>query len=285
MKQERKIVKFGLDCTGKSIHLGRTVPLLRIKDFQDEGHKIVLIIGDFTTRIGDTSDKSMKRPVLTKEQIKDNMKDYLRLIGKILNVDEVEVRHNSEWLEDLRLDTSLELLNLFTVQQMLKRQTFRERFESTQKGGNPISLKEFIYPLLQGYDSYAVGAEIEVGGADQEFNMLAGRDVQKFFGMKPQEIVITPLILGTNGKKMSTTEGNTVNITDDPKEMFDKVMSIPDSQMMSYWENCTRSPYVLYIKREMEEGRYDWRNWKAALATTIVDMYHPESVELKVKYE
>lgn len=281
----KKRIKFGLDPTGKTIHLGRTVPLLRLRDFQDEGHRIVLIIGDFTARIGDMSDKTGKRPVLTKEQITENHKDYFALLGKILDMSQVEIHFNSKWLENLKLDTTLELLDLFTVQQMLKRQTFRQRFESTQKGGNPISLKEFVYPLMQGYDSYQVKADVEVGGEDQVFNMMAGRDVQKFFGMEPQEVVTVPLIMGTDGQKMSTTAGNVINITDDKKSMFDAVMSINDSCMISYWENCTRSSYVGYIKREMLEGRNDWRSWKMALAREIVEMYHPNRTVLKIKHE
>jgi tyrosyl-tRNA synthetase len=276
-------VKFGIDPTGKTIHLGRTVPLLRLRDFQDDGHQIVLIIGDFTARIGDMSDKTGKRPPITKEQIEENMKGYLSLVGKILDIDKVQVHYNSQWLENLNLDTTLELLDLFTVQQMLKRQTFRERFESTQKGGNPISLKEFIYPLLQGYDSHMVKADVEIGGEDQVFNMMAGRDVQKFFGEEQQEVITVPLIMGGDGEKMSTTRGNVINITDDKKSMFDAVMSIRDDQMMDYWKLCTRSPYVAFIEREMAEGRYDWRNWKMALAKTIVEMYHPAKIKIKVE--
>ncbi|MFA5695878.1 MAG: tyrosine--tRNA ligase [Bacilli bacterium] len=267
-------IKFGIDPTGKTLHLGRTVPLLKLQDFQKQGHQIVLIIGDFTARVGDMSDKTGKRPVLTKEQIKENMKDYISLIGKILDIDKCEIHYNSEWLESLPLDVVLELQDLFTVQQMLKRRTFKERIESTQKGGMPISFKEFSYPILQGYDSHAIQADVEVGGEDQIFNMNAGRDVQKFFGEKQQEVVTVPLILGTNGKKMSTTEGNVINITDDEKTMFDAVMSINDDQMISYWENCTRSPFVKFIKREIKEGREDWRSWKHALADTITGMYH-----------
>lgn len=269
-----KRIKFGLDPTGKTLHLGRTVPLLKLQDYQKQGHKIVLIIGDFTARIGDMSDKTGKRPILTKEQIKENMKDYLRLMSTILDVWDCEIHYNSTWLENLSLDIILELMDLFTVQQMLKRKTFNERYNSTKKQGDPISFKEFIYPILQGYDSYMVKADIEVGGEDQIFNMNAGRDIQKYFGMEPQEIVTVPLILGTDGKKMSTTDGNVINITDEREKMFDAVMSIRDDQMMSYWENCTRSPYKDYIEREMMEGREDWRAWKYALAKTITEMYH-----------
>jgi tyrosyl-tRNA synthetase len=220
------------------------------------------------------SDKTGKRPKLTKGQIQENMKDYLFLMGKILDMTKVEVHYNSEWLEKLPLDLMLELQDLFTVQQMLKRRTFNERFNSTQKGGIPISFKEFSYPILQGYDSYIIKADVEIGGEDQIFNMNAGRDIQKYFGEKPQEVITVPLILGTNGTKMSTTDGNVINITDEKKKMFDAIMSIDDKQMMSYWENCTRSPYVNFIKRELLEGREDWRNWKFALAKTITEMYH-----------
>jgi len=268
-----KRVKFGIDPTGKTIHLGRTVPLLQLKRMQELGDTIVLIIGDFTAMIGDASDKSSKRPKLTKEDVQENMKNYLPLIGKILDLEKCEVHYNSTWLSTLSSDKLIELMDLFTVQQMLARRNFKERYESTQKGGNPISFKEFIYPVLQGYDSYAISADVEIGGSDQIFNMNAGRDIQKHFGMEPQAVITTPLILGTNGNKMSTSEGNVINITDEPKVMFDKVMSIRDDFMLDYWKNCTLSEEWKIVEQEIENSTIDWRKRKMELAQIIVNMY------------
>jgi tyrosyl-tRNA synthetase len=263
-------IKFGIDPTGKTIHLGRTVPLLKLKKFQKEGHQIVLIIGDFTAQIGDPSDKLSKRPELTDKQVLENERNYLTLIGKILDIDKCEIHHNSEWFDVMTARELMELQDLFTLQQMSARRNFSERI----KNAEPISLKELNYPLLQGYDSYKVKADIEVGGEDQLFNLLAGRDVQKHFEQKPQEIITTPMLVGTDGRKMSTSWGNVINIDDQEKEMFDKILCLRDELTLSYLENCTEDfDFKDYMIREIKEGRADYRKFKELLANEIIRMY------------
>ena len=263
-------IKFGLDPTGKTIHLGRTIPLLKLKEYQDNGEQIVLIIGDFTATIGDASDKTNKRPQVTKKDIQENLKDYIPLIGKILDIEKCEIHYHSEWFNKMTVSDFLELQELFTVQQMTNRRNFAKRIENNK----PVSLREIIYPILQGYDSYIVNADIEIGGEDQIFNMLLGRDIQKHFGQKQQEVITTPMLLGTDGKKMSTSEGNVINITDEPKEMFDKILSIKDELMIDYIENvCIDFLQKGFIKQEVKEGRADYRKFKEIMANEIIKMY------------
>lgn len=267
-----KRIKFGIDPTGKTIHLGRTVPLMKLRQMQKNGDKIVLIIGDFTAQIGDPSDKLEKRPTLTKEKISDNLKNYLSLIGKILDIDACEVHYNSKWFDMMTARELMDLQDLFTFQQMSARRNFSERI----KNEVPVSLKEMNYPLLQGYDSYIVKADVEVGGEDQLFNLLAGRDVQKHFGDIPQEVVTTPMLVGTDGRKMSTSWGNVINIDDDPKEMFDKILSIRDEYALVYFENCLpESPFLDKFRAELKKEKPDWRNAKGVMAREIVKFYHP----------
>jgi len=263
-------IKFGLDPTGKTIHLGRTIPLLKLKQFQDEGHKIILIIGDFTATIGDPSDKLNKRPQLTVETIKNNLKNYLPLIGKILDINKCEVHYNSEWFDKMIISELLTLAELVTVQQMTVRRNFANRI----KDGKPVSIREILYPILQGYDSYKIDADMEVGGEDQLFNMLMGREIQKHFGQRQQEVITTPMLLGTNGKKMSTLEGNVINITDNPKDMFDKILSIRDELTLDYLENV--SPDFLqkgFMIQEIKQGRADYRKFKEIMANEIIKLY------------
>lgn len=267
-----KRIKFGIDPTGKTIHLGRTVPLMKLRQLQNAGNKIVLIIGDFTARIGDPSDKLSKRSMLNKNEIEDNLKNYLPLIGKIIDIDKCEVHFNSEWLDTMTAVQLMELQDLFTVQQMTARRNFSERLEK----GEPVSLKEMNYPLFQGLDSAMVDADIEVGGEDQLFNLLAGRDVQKHFGKKPQEIITTPMLPGTDGRKMSTSWGNVINIDEDPKVMFDKILSIRDEYAKIYFENCLpESPYLPEFLAELKKEKIEWRKIKGRMAEEFISFYHP----------
>ncbi len=227
-------VKLGLDPTAPDIHLGHTVVLGKIRQFQNLGHKAVLIIGDYTARVGDPSGVNKTRPMLTPEQIDSNARTYVEQAGKVLDTspDKLEIRRNSEWLADLRLADILKLAAQMTVARMMERDTFELRF----RDGVPIGVHEFLYPLMQGYDSVCVQADVELGGSDQTFNNLVGRQLQENAGQKPQIVMIMPILVGLDGvQKMSKSKGNYIGVTDDPNDMFGKVMSIPDALMANYF--------------------------------------------------
>ncbi len=231
-------VKLGLDPTSPDIHLGHTVVLRKLRQFQDAGHKGVLIIGDYTARIGDPTGVNKTRPVLTTEQIKENAATYLAQAGKIIDTseDKLQVRYNSEWLSKLRLDEVIKLAGTMTVARMLERDTFEKRY----KNDEPISIHEFLYPLMQAYDSVVIKADVELGGTDQTFNNLAGRDVQRANHLAPQIVMTMPILVGLDGKeKMSKSKGNYIGITDAPADMFGKVMSISDEMMENYFTLLT----------------------------------------------
>jgi len=274
-------VKFGVDPTGPKIHLGRAVPLRKLRAFQDMGHKIVLIVGDFTARIGDPSDKLEKRPMLSKEEIENNMKDYAVQLGKILDMDKVEVHYNSQFLSKLNLEEISELAESFSVGQMLARRNFKDRFEK----GEEISIREFLYPLMQGYDSLAVSADLEIGGFDQLFNLKAGRIVQKHYGKPEQDILITKMVEGTDGRKMSTSWGNVITIVDEPNEMFGRLMSINDELITKYLLLATDMPEleIVDIGGRMEKGELNPRDAKMKLAQMVVEIYYGKDVAERAK--
>lgn len=280
---KRLRVKHGVDPTGPKIHIGRAIQLWKLKAFQDLGHQVVLIIGDFTAQIGDASDKDAARKQLTAKEVQENLKDYVNQIGKILNMKEVELRYNSEWLGKL---TAKELLNLemhFTTQQMIHRRNFKERWD----GGMPIGVHELNYPILQGYDSVAVKADIEIGGFDQLFNLKVGRDIQRIFGQKPQDVITSKMLNGLDGRKMSTSWGNIITIIDEPKEMYGKIMSMKDEQIPEYFELCTRLSLeeVAAIKKQLKNKKTNPRDTKARLAREIVALYHSKSAAEKAEAE
>src|SRR5215210_1333683 len=218
-------VKLGIDVTSPDIHVGRAIPLQRMRAFQDEGHTGVLIIGDYTTRIGDPSGRSSERPVLSDEEIDENAKTYLEQAMVILDSDRTEVRYNGEWLSTLSYADIVRLARTMTVARVLERDDFANRYAA----GEPISIIELLYPLLQGYDSVAVEADVELGGSDQLFNLLVGRDLQRAYGQHPQVVMTVPLLVGTDGsQKMSQSLGNYVGIREPAEAMFGKLMSIPD---------------------------------------------------------
>ncbi|MBN1298971.1 MAG: tyrosine--tRNA ligase [Actinobacteria bacterium] len=230
-------VKLGLDPTAPDIHLGHTVVLNKLRQFQDMGHKAILIIGDYTARIGDPSGRSALRPRLAPEKIDENAKTYMKQAFKILDADKTEVVKNSEWLKPLKLEDILNLTSRFTVARMLERDDFKKRFS----GNIPIAIMEFLYPIMQAYDSVAIKADIELGGTDQRFNLLVGRELQKEFGQKSQIAITMPILVGTDGvDKMSKSLGNYIGVTEKPEEIFGKVMSIPDSIIMDYYRLLTR---------------------------------------------
>ncbi|MFH1146072.1 MAG: tyrosine--tRNA ligase [bacterium] len=264
-------VKFGIDPTGPKIHLGRAIPLRKLRAFQDLGHQIVLIIGDFTAQIGDPSDKTSKRPFLTKEQIKENLKDYLKQLGKIIDINKTEIRYNSEWLDKLTFREISQLAEAFTVQQMLARRNFKERYEQ----GTEISLREFMYPLMQGYDSVAVRADVELGGFDQLFNLMAGREIQRQYGQEPQDILATMMLEGTDGRKMSTSWGNVITIMDEPNDMFGRIMAVRDDLIIKYFTLCANRSLedIKKLEKQLKQG-VNPREIKFLLAVDIVTIYH-----------
>ncbi len=268
-------VKFGIDPTGDNIHIGRAVQLWKLREFQELGHAIVIIIGDFTALIGDPSDKLEKRPFLTKRQIEKNLKNYLPQIGKILDLKKIEVHRNSEWLSKLSFEDVLRLTDLWSVQQMVERRNFKGRWEKHQE----IGLREFMYPIMQGYDSVAVKADVELGGTDQLFNLLAGRKVQEFYKQKPQEVVTTSMLNGIDGKKMSTMWGNVINIADDPDEQFGKVMAIHDAEIIPYFTLTTNIPLseIQMLEKELANSYVNPKDIKAKLAYSVVARYYGEN--------
>lgn len=265
-------IKHGVDPTGPKIHLGRAIQFWKLRAFQELGHQIILIIGDFTAQIGDASDKQSIRKCLTPAEIKENMKDYKRQIGKILDLKKVEVCYNSQWLKKLSIRDLLNLAMHFTAQQMIQRRNFKERWEQQK----PIGVHELTYPLFQGYDSVAVKSDIEIGGTDQLFNLQAGREIQKSFGQEPQDIMTLKMLRGLDGRKMSTSWGNIVTIIDESQDMYGKIMSLRDELIFEYFELCTRvAPEELaVIKKDLEENKINPRDVKAKLAKEIVALYH-----------
>ena len=269
---KRLRVKLGLDPTAPDLTLGHTVVLRKLRQFQDLGHKAVLIIGDYTAMIGDPTGRSKARPMLTAQQIETNADTYLQQAGKVLDLsdDKLEIRRNSEWLSPMTCADVIKMMSQMTVARMLERDTFAKR----QAEGKEIHLHELLYPLMQARDSVAVEADIELGGTDQTFNNLCGRDFQRNAGQPPQIVMVVPLLIGTDGKdKMSKSMGNHNAVTDPPAEMFGKVMRIPDPLMRSYFELLTDVPPG-EVDRLTDFGKSDPRESKEALAKTIITQYH-----------
>jgi tyrosyl-tRNA synthetase len=268
-------IKLGLDPTSADIHLGHTVVLRKMRQFQDLGHKAVLIIGDYTARIGDPSGQNTTRPMLAPEQIEKNAKTYFQQAGKILDTskEKFEVRYNSEWLAELNLADIIKLTSNMTVARMLERDVFELRYKS----GSPISIYEFLYPLMQGYDSVMVKSDVELGGTDQTFNNLVGRDIQRAYGQKPQVVITTPILVGLDGKeKMSKSKGNYVGVTDEPKEMFGKIMSISDNMMENYFTLLTDLPGDK-ITELLDPGKTHPKEAKVLLGKTIVAQFYDKA--------
>lgn len=268
-------IKLGLDPTSPDIHLGHTVVLRKMRQFQDLGHRAVLIIGDYTARIGDPTGQNTTRPMLTPEQIERNAKTYFEQAGKILDTapGKLEVRHNSEWLADLRLADIIRLASNMTVARMLERDTFDVRY----KRGDPIGIHEFLYPLMQGYDSVMVRSDVELGGTDQTFNNLVGRDLQRVNGQPPQIVITSPILVGLDGKeKMSKSKGNYVGVTDEPSNMFGKIMSISDDMMENYFTLLTDLP-TERITELTDPARTHPKEAKVLLGKTIVAQFHGQA--------
>jgi tyrosyl-tRNA synthetase len=268
-------VKLGVDPTAPDLHLGHAVPLRKLRQFQDLGHTVVLIIGDFTALIGDPSGRNTTRPPLTAEQIAVNAQTYVDQAFRILDPTRTELRRNSEWLAPLGFADLLRLTSQFTVARILEREDFRNRYEKQQS----ISLHEFLYPMAQAYDSVAIEADVELGGTDQLFNLLAGRELMEKLGVEPQVALTLPLLEGTDGvQKMSKSYGNYIGLTDPPADMFGKVMSIPDALMPKYFRLATALPVdeVDGIEADLSSGAAEPAATKRLLARAIVSLYHGE---------
>lgn len=276
-------IKLGIDPTSPDIHLGRAVVLWKLREFQDLGHEAVFIVGDFTGQIGDTSDKETERPMLSEDEVKRNSKTYFSQAFKILDKSKTKTYYNSKWLKKLEFLEIGRMADKFGLHEFSSRELIKKRLDS----GKRVSLREILYPLMQGYDSVAVKADIELGGTDQRFNLLAGRSIQPLYNQEPQDIVITKFPLeGTDGRKMSSSWGNVISITDEPNNMFGKVMSLEDSLMVKYFELATRVPMeeVDRVKAELEKGANP-RDVKKRLAEEIVALYHGEREADKAKDE
>jgi len=274
LKHKKKLrIKLGIDPSGSEIHLGFSVVLRKLRQFQDFGHTAILVVGDFTGMIGDPSGVSKTRPKLTKQQIKKNMAKYREQIFRILNPKKTEFTYNSKWHGALTMYNFIDLASKYTVARILERDDFSQRL----KDGLPVYMHEIMYPLYQGYDSVAIKADLELGGTDQKFNLLVGRELMREFNMQPQVVMTMPLLEGTDGiRKMSKSFGNYIGITESPKEMFGKIMSIPDELIVKYFELTTDAfPHKIEEYRTaLHEASMNPRDAKFDLAKTIVRMYH-----------
>ncbi len=265
-------IKLGLDPTAPDIHLGHTVVLNKMRQLQDLGHTVIFLIGDFTALIGDPSGRNATRPPLTPEQIRENAKTYYAQASLVLDPARTEIRYNSEWCDKLGTRGLIQLASRYTVARMMERDDFTKRY----KGGIPISVHEFLYPLLQGYDSVALRADLELGGTDQKFNLLVGRELQKEYGIEPQCILTMPLLEGTDGvEKMSKSKGNYIGITEAPDSMFGKLMSISDTLMWRYYELLSFRSLedIAALQAEVASGRNP-RDAKVLLAQELVGRFH-----------
>lgn len=268
LRSKKKLrIKLGIDPTSPNIHIGRAVVLWKLRAFQELGHKVIFIVGDFTGLIGDTSDKDSERPMMEEKIIKQNLKSYFAQAGKIIDKTKAEMHYNSKWLKKLGFAEIGKLADLFGLNEFISRENIAKRLDA----GKRISLREVLYPLMQGYDSVAIKADVELGGTDQRFNLLAGRTIQPAYGQLPQNILMTELMEGTDGRKMSSSWGNVINITDEPNDMFGKVMSIKDELIKKYFVLATRIPLndidtFLQLKNP--------RDQKEILASAITEIYH-----------
>lgn len=280
LKSNKKLrIKLGIDPTSPNIHIGRAVVLWKLRAFQDLGHKVVFIIGDFTGQIGDTSDKESERPMLTEKEIKANLKTYLDQAYKILDKGKTEFHYNSKWLKKLGFAEIGKLADLFSLHEFSSRENIKKRLDA----GKRVSLRELMYPLMQGYDSVMVKSDVELGGTDQRFNMLAGRTIQQAYGQNVQDVLMVDLLEGTDGRKMSSSWGNSINLNDKPNDMFGKVMSIDDKLISKYFLFATNlsEPEIKQITKAQNHPR----DQKLTLAYTITEMYHGNKLAQEAKIQ
>jgi len=275
-------IKLGCDPTRPDLHLGHSVVLRKLAQFQKLGHQAILIIGDFTAMIGDPSGKNSTRPPLTAEEAKQNAVSYWEQASKILDREKTKIVYNSEWLGEMKFEDVIKLASKYTVARMIERDDFTKRYKS----GTPISLHEFLYPLAQAMDSVAIESDVELGGTDQKFNLLVGRDIQREYGKEPQVILTMPLLVGTDGtEKMSKSYDNYIGIDEAPDEMFGKALSIPDDLIYTYYELATdvSDEELAEIKKSLKDPNINPRDIKRALARKLVSMYHSEEAAVKAQ--
>jgi len=282
-KKKKLKIYFGIDPTSPNLHLGHFVPLKKLAEFQQLGHETILLIGDFTAQIGDPSGRDKKREPLTQEQVQRNMKNYKSQFSKVLDLSKTKIAYNSQWLAKMGLRDVLELASHFTVSRLLERDMFQERL----KKGQEVWVSEMLYPLLQGYDSVALDVDLEIGATDQKFNMLVGRKLQKIYRKKEKFILTVPLLLGLDGRKMSKTYKNTVNLTDSPEEMFGKIMSLRDELIFQYFRLLTDIPEkeIARMEKEIEKGKLNPRDAKEKLALEIVTIFWGQDKAKRAKEE
>ncbi|WP_350344414.1 tyrosine--tRNA ligase [Proteinivorax tanatarense] len=277
LKLERPlIVKYGADPTAADLHIGHMVPMRKLRDLQKLGHQIIFVIGDFTASIGDPSGKSETRKMLSKEQILENAKTYQEQVFKVLDKSKTKVVYNSTWLGGMSFADVIRLSSKYTVARMIERDDFEKRYKSN----TPISIHEFLYPLAQAQDSVHLKADIEIGGSDQKFNFLVARDLQREAGQNPQVVITLPILEGLDGKqKMSKSLNNYIGITDKPKDMYGKIMSIPDELITKYFELCTDIPLeeIAEINNQLKDGKTNPRDFKMRLAREIVSIYYDKN--------
>ncbi len=277
-------IKLGCDPSRPDLHLGHSVVLRKLSQFQHLGHQAILIIGDFTGMIGDPSGRNITRPSLSLEETRKNGESYLEQASKILNREKTKIVYNSEWLGKMTFEDVIKLSSKYTLARMIERDDFTKRFKS----GEPISLHELLYPLAQAMDSVAIKSDIELGGTDQKFNLLVGRDIQREFGMEPQIILTMPLIVGTDGiEKMSKSYNNYIGISESPKDIFGKTLSIPDSLIYNYFELATdiSSSELIEIKEQLSNDEINPRDLKRKLAKILVSMYHSKEASIEAENE
>ncbi len=279
-------IKLGCDPTRPDLHLGHSVVLRKLAQFQELGHQAILIIGDFTGMIGDPSGRNSSRPPLSFEEARANGQSYFEQASKILHPENTNIVHNSEWLGKMSFEDVIKLASKYTVARMLERDDFTKRY----KGGIPISMHEILYPLAQAMDSVAIKSDVELGGTDQKFNLLVGRDIQREFGVTPQVILTMPLLVGTDGvEKMSKSYDNYIGISDSPKEIYGKTLSIPDNMIYTYFELATNitNEELLSVKADLTNTEINPRNIKRSLARKLVEMYHSlqASVDAETEFD
>ncbi len=283
MKKRKIRLYFGIDPTSPNIHIGHAVPLRKLKDFQDLGHEVILLFGTFTAQIGDPSERDKKRKPLTLKQVKKNISTYKKQASKILDMSKIKIKQNHHWLEKLNFNDLVKISSNFTSSQLLERNMFQNRL----KKGGEVWLNELLYPLMQGYDSVVMDVDLEIGGTDQVFNMLVGRKLQKIYNNKEKFVLTIPMLTGLDGREMSKTYGNMVNLTDNPNDMFGKIMSLKDDLIVHYFELCTDEPIneIKKIESDLKLKKVNPKDMKARLAKEIVAIYYNEQLARKSEQE
>jgi len=283
MKKRKIRLYLGIDPTSPELHLGHAIPLRKLKEFQELGHEVILLFGTFTAQIGDPSERDEKRKPLTPAQIKKNMATYKKQASKILDFSKVKIKYNADWLAELTFKDLARLTSYFTVLRLLERDMFQERL----KKGKEVWVNEFLYPLMQGYDSVAMDVDLEVGATDQLFNMLVGRKLQKIYNKKEKFVLTCPMLVGLDGRKMSKTFGNTVNIADSANEMYGKLMSLKDELIPEYFRLCTEilAEEIKEIEKDLRFGEINPKDAKARLAREVVTIYHGEKLAREAEKE